>query len=76
MRGDPLSGAIEEGAATYTARMEYAAERLRLLFVGLTRARREVILTWNTGRKNDCQPAVGFKVLQQANKERLNDLAE
>ena len=76
VRGDPLAGAVEEGVATYTARMEYAAERLRLLFVGLTRARREVILTWNNGRKNDCQPAVGFKVLQQANKERLNDLAE
>ena len=74
--GDPLAGMMEEGAATYTARMEYAAERLRLLFVGLTRARREVILTWNDGRKNDCQPAVGFKVLQQAHKERLNDLAE
>jgi DNA helicase-2/ATP-dependent DNA helicase PcrA len=75
-RGDPLAGMVEEGSATFTARQEYSAERLRLLYVGLTRARREVIITWNDGRNKDCQPAVGFRVLQQANEERLNDLAE
>jgi DNA helicase II / ATP-dependent DNA helicase PcrA len=39
-----------EGAATLQARNEYAAERLRLLYVGITRARKELIVTWNTGR--------------------------
>jgi DNA helicase-2/ATP-dependent DNA helicase PcrA len=40
----------EEGAATLAGRVEYAQERLRLLYVGITRARREVIATWNMGR--------------------------
>jgi DNA helicase-2/ATP-dependent DNA helicase PcrA len=42
-----------EGQATRDARIEYAAERLRLLYVGLTRARTDLIVTWNTGRKGD-----------------------
>ncbi len=39
-----------EGEATLSSRIEYAAERLRLLYVGITRARKELIITWNTGR--------------------------
>ncbi|HML20159.1 MAG TPA: ATP-dependent helicase [Aggregatilinea sp.] len=39
-----------EGQATVQARVDYAAERLRLLYVGITRARRELIITWNMGR--------------------------
>jgi DNA helicase-2/ATP-dependent DNA helicase PcrA len=42
--------AYQEGQATQAARVDYAAERLRLLYVGITRARRELILTWNTGK--------------------------
>ena len=38
------------GAATAQARIDYAAERLRLLYVGITRAKQELIVTWNTGR--------------------------
>ena len=40
-------GAIEE------ARIEYIAERLRLLYVGITRAKRDLALTWseNNGRR-------------------------
>ncbi len=38
------------GDATERARIDYAAERLRLLYVGITRARRDLIVTWNTGR--------------------------
>jgi len=44
---------MEEGAATVLSRTEYAAERLRLLYVAITRARKELIVTWNTGRRND-----------------------
>ena len=40
----------KEGDATFSSRIEYAAERLRLLYVGITRARKELIITWNTGR--------------------------
>ena len=42
-----------EGEATELARIEYCAERLRLLYVGITRAKRELIVTWNTGKKAD-----------------------
>ncbi len=42
-----------EGQATRDARIDYASERLRLLYVGITRARRELIVTWNSGRKGD-----------------------
>ncbi|MEK7832961.1 MAG: 3'-5' exonuclease, partial [Acidobacteriota bacterium] len=42
-----------EGEATEQARIEYCSERLRLLYVGITRARRELIVTWNTGKKAD-----------------------
>ena len=42
------------GAATRQARLDYASERLRLLFVGITRARQSLVITWNTGsRKGD-----------------------
>jgi DNA helicase-2/ATP-dependent DNA helicase PcrA len=34
----------EAGIASDEARTEYAAERLRLLYVGITRARREVVI--------------------------------
>lgn len=43
----------EEGAETMRARIDYVRERLRLLYVGITRAKRELILTWNTGRQGD-----------------------
>jgi len=46
-----------EGDATRRARIEYAAERLRLLYVGITRAREELTITWNKGVKNDLRPA-------------------
>lgn len=39
-----------EGEATTRARLDYCRERLRLLYVGITRARKELIVTWNTGR--------------------------
>ncbi len=54
----------EEGEATREARLDYAAERMRLLYVGVTRAKRDLILTWNSGRRGDQQPAVPFVALQ------------
>jgi DNA helicase-2/ATP-dependent DNA helicase PcrA len=53
----------EEGAATQRARREYVAERLRLLYVGITRARKELIITWNTGRNGDRRLAVPLTAL-------------
>jgi DNA helicase II / ATP-dependent DNA helicase PcrA len=48
------------GSATSSARVEYIKERLRLLYVAITRARKELVITWNTGRKGDQQPALGL----------------
>jgi DNA helicase-2/ATP-dependent DNA helicase PcrA len=40
------------GEATEKARLDYTAERLRLLYVGITRAKKELVITWNTGRRS------------------------
>ena len=54
------------GDATAQARIDYAAERLRLLYVGITRAKRDLIVTWNTGRSptGTLQPAAPLIALQ------------
>jgi DNA helicase-2/ATP-dependent DNA helicase PcrA len=48
--------AYVEGAATLQARTDYAAERLRLLYVGITRAKKELVITWNSGRSQPDRP--------------------
>jgi DNA helicase II / ATP-dependent DNA helicase PcrA len=53
-----------EGTATQSARLEYVRERLRLLYVGITRAKKELVVTWNTGRQGDQTPAIPFVALQ------------
>lgn len=69
-------GSLDEyrpGPATEQARVDIAAERLRLLYVGVTRARRELILTYNTGRQPDRDPndpALAFHALTQFAQER------
>jgi len=57
------------GAATRRARIEYSSERLRLLFVGITRARESLVMTWNTGRK-DQKMALALEALHAIWKER------
>ena len=54
----------QEGQATRQARLDYTAERLRLLYVGITRAKSELVITWNTGRDGRQQPALPFVELQ------------
>ena len=53
----------EPGHATEKSRLDYAAERLRLLYVGITRAKKELIITWNTGRTGDASPALPLTAL-------------
>jgi DNA helicase-2/ATP-dependent DNA helicase PcrA len=48
----------DEGAATMRSRINYVKERLRLFYVGITRAKRELIVTWNTGRQGDATPSL------------------
>lgn len=65
-----------EGKATQEARFGYVAERLRLLYVGITRAKRELIITWNTGRPEHPQsPAVPLIALWEWWGERTNGIA-
>jgi DNA helicase-2/ATP-dependent DNA helicase PcrA len=53
----------QEGEATRRARLDYVRERLRLLYVGITRARKDLVVTWNTGRKGELYPAMPLLAL-------------
>jgi DNA helicase II / ATP-dependent DNA helicase PcrA len=53
----------EEGAATLRSRLDYVKERLRLLYVGITRAKRDLIVTWNSGRQGDATPSLALSEL-------------
>jgi len=57
-------GQYVEGEATRLARYQLVSERLRLLYVGITRARKELVVAWNTGRNRNNQPATPFIALQ------------
>jgi len=50
LAGDPSALYQSEGEATVQSRIDYCAERLRLLYVGITRARRILTVTWNNGQ--------------------------
>ena len=52
-----------EGQPTLDARLDYVRERLRLFYVGITRAKRDLIVTWNSGRQGEAQPALPFQAL-------------
>jgi DNA helicase-2/ATP-dependent DNA helicase PcrA len=68
---DRLGVAIENGPATQLARLDYASERLRLLYVGITRARKDLMITWNTGKRGDSKPSLPFSALYQFWKTNL-----
>lgn len=70
LREDPTFFCYDEGQATQEARYNYAAERVRLLYVGITRARKALFVTWNTGRNGEQRPAVAFSALQTWWEER------
>jgi DNA helicase-2/ATP-dependent DNA helicase PcrA len=53
----------EEGNATMQSRVDYVKERLRLLYVGITRAKSDLVITWNSGRQGDAQPSLAMSEL-------------
>jgi DNA helicase-2/ATP-dependent DNA helicase PcrA len=55
----------EEGAATMQSRLGYVKERLRLLYVGITRAKKDLIVTWNSGRQGDAMPSLALSELMR-----------
>ncbi len=63
-RDDVVGLRLPEGQATQDARLDYAAERLRLLYVGITRARRELVITRNSGQRGDCREALPLSALR------------
>jgi len=69
--GQPYS----EGEATRSARLSYVEERLRLLYVGITRAKEELTLTWNKGRFGNCTEAAAFTALRTFWEEESPDAA-
>jgi len=79
LAGDPTALYLPEGTATIQARIDYCAERLRLFYVGLTRARRSLVITWNVGRSNshgrENQAALPFVHLESYWKEAQNESA-
>jgi DNA helicase-2/ATP-dependent DNA helicase PcrA len=66
----------DEGTPSLRAREEYTAERLRLFYVGITRAKNALVVTWNTGQRGSSQPSIPFIALQtwfeQGSQPRLN----
>jgi DNA helicase-2/ATP-dependent DNA helicase PcrA len=63
IRNDPFNWYME-GEASQKARDEYIRERLRLLYVGITRARKALTITWNTGRRGNVQEAIPLIALR------------
>jgi len=60
---DPKKTLPPEGKASASARDEYIRERLRLFYVSITRAKQDLIITWNTGRHGKSEPSENFLAL-------------
>ncbi|HEX9013332.1 MAG TPA: 3'-5' exonuclease, partial [Anaerolineaceae bacterium] len=73
--GDTAGWSVEEGEATRQARLDTAAERLRLLYVGITRAKKELVITWNTGTREDKTEAAPLAALAAYLEERQRESA-
>ncbi len=71
-RGNPKELPQQPGEASRMSRRDYAAERLRLLYVGITRARESLIITWNTGKRDNCQMALPLQALSEFHKENAH----
>ena len=56
-------GQLPRGEATLIDRNKLIGERLRLLYVGITRARRELVITCNSGLRNQAKAAVALTAL-------------
>ncbi len=74
IEGDLAGLNLERGIATNQARLDYARERLRLLYVGITRAKKELHISWNSGRYKEVKQAVAFHYLCDFWEETLHEL--
>lgn len=71
--GDDPYAWYEEGRASAASRREYVAERLRLLYVGITRARKELMLSWNNGKNGKQLRSQAWVWLESYWRKYLND---
>lgn len=70
----PNSSVPKEGLPSKSARLDYIKERLRLFYVSITRAKKELIITWNTGRNGTSGPSLVFQSLADyQSKEQQNE---
>jgi DNA helicase-2/ATP-dependent DNA helicase PcrA len=75
IKSDPYGG-YEEGRPTIDARLDYIRERIRLLYVGITRAKKELVITWNTGRNGALGPTIPLVALQHFWDEQFPNFEE
>jgi DNA helicase-2/ATP-dependent DNA helicase PcrA len=75
LAADRLKDSYRVGEASLQSRLDYASERLRLFYVGITRARHSLTVTWNSGRYGDAKQALAFKALQSFWEDRTNESA-
>ncbi len=54
-----------ERSGTEKAYIAYVSERLRLLYVGITRAKKGLQISWNTGTNTTCREAVAVRKLRE-----------
>lgn len=73
---NPNAAEYTEGKPTLRARDELVGERLRLLYVAITRARKELIVSYNTGRRRDLTPAVAFVELRRFAQTEIGLMSE
>ncbi|NLW72152.1 MAG: hypothetical protein GXY37_04620 [Chloroflexi bacterium] len=57
----------------YQARLDVIRERLRLLYVGITRAKEQLYISWNTGKFDRNQQALAVQMLSQYMKDKANE---
>jgi DNA helicase-2/ATP-dependent DNA helicase PcrA len=53
-----------EGAAGMADRQDYIRERLRVLYVGITRAKEELLMSWNSGKWGKASAAIALTELK------------
>lgn len=62
---DDPGASYREGCGTEKAYIAYISERLRLLYVGITRAKKGLQISWNTGTNMNCREAVAVRKLRE-----------
>jgi DNA helicase-2/ATP-dependent DNA helicase PcrA len=75
---DTLLGgkATVRGEATIKDRNTLVGERLRLLFVGITRAKKELVITCNNGMREKAVPAVAVTALAEYLSRQVEETGE